>query len=445
MRDKRTDLKPKRSNTRWILTLLIVAILTAAGFVWWRFFYIDANTRTLLASFSQLDFSGTEPQVVNKIKLLQEQVKSNPRTGRAWGKLAMNLDAHDFKNESLPIYMKAAKLDPDNFRWSYFLAIVFSELGNQESLEWFKRAEKIDPDYVPLLVKYGDALDQFGKKDLAVQKYTQALAFDPQSAHALYGLTRISFAEGDLQSSRKHLVRILEINPNFGEAYNLLVSVCRQQNDTECVAKNSAIASRLTEKTDITDSIYGELVAEGESSIWYSFRGTQYFKNGLYDAAITQFQTALRLRPDAQSHEDLAKTFSSAGRFSEAAEHYRLAIDAHPVAENYFGMGVVLAKMERYPEAQEYFQKAIEKKKDYAEAYLNLAVTYAKMKQMPEVVENLKQAVRINPEYAQAHFYLGQTYLALRNRDEAMREYKILSNLDPAMASELQVLIEKMK
>ncbi len=456
MMTKKAKRKQKDSNPRelakssksfkpWILILLIATILAVAGFLWHRFLYIDANKRNLLASFSQLDLSGIEPQVVNKIKTLQEQVRSNPKSGAAWGKLALNLDAHDFKNESLPIYNEAATLDPSNFRWPYFCAIVLSEQGKPESLEWFERASKIDPQYVPLLVKYGDALVQSGKKDQAVQKYTQALAYDPQCAHALYSLAQVSFAEGDLETSRINLLRVLEINPNFGEAYNLLVSVCRQQKDLECVSKNSATASRFSEKTDIADPVYGELVAEGESSVWYSFRGSQYFKNGLYDAAITQFQTALRLRPDAQSHEDLAKAFSAAGKYSDAAEHYRSAIETHPAAENYFGMGVVLAKLERYPEAQEYFHKAIDKKKDYAEAYFNLGVAYAKMKQMPEVFESLNEAIRINPNYAQAHLYLGQAYVAMRNHAAALQEHKILSNLDPAMAKQLQTLIEQKK
>lgn len=432
------------SSVRWGIALAIVAILAFAGIVGLRFFQ-DAQRQAALASLSDLNLSAIEPQVVSKIQKLREDVKNNPRSAAAWGKLAMNLDAHDFKKGSIPVYKEAAALDSSDFRWPYFTSIVFAKMGEQEALEWFERARKIKPDYVPMLVNYGDALFQFGKNDRAAQQYRQALDKDPKCPQALFGLARIFFAQGDMENSRKNLQKALESNPSYGEAYNLLVSVCRRMKDSECVAHASEMAARITEKTQLPDPVYAELVAEGESSIWYRFRGSNYFKKGLYDAAIAEFQTALHLRPDAQSHEDLAQALSSNGKFSEAAEHYRAAIAVHPTANNYFGLALALAKMGQYAEAEKLFRKAIELKRDFAEAYFNLAVLNAKAGRLQETLENLKQAVRINPDYIEAHYHLGQAYLAAKNLEAATQEYKILTNLDPNTAKRLQMLMQKQK
>ena len=422
----------------------IVVILAIAGFVGLRFFQ-DAKKQAVLASLSDLDLSGIEPQVVNKIQKLRQDVKNNPRSAAAWGKLAMNLDAHDFKKESIPVYKEAAVLDSSDFRWPYFTAIVFAGMGEQEALEWFERAQKIKPDYVPMLVNYGEVLFQFGKNDQAAQQYRQTLAYDPKCAQAFFGLARIFFAQGDMENSRKNLQKALESNPSYGEAYNLLVSVCRRMKDSECVAHASEMAARITEKMELPNPVYAELVAEGESSLWYRFRGSNYFKKGLYDAAIAEFQTALRLRPDAESHEDLAQALSSNGKFSEAAEHYRAAIAVHPTANNYFGLALALAKMAQYSEAEKMFRKALERKPDFAEAYFNLAVLYAKSGRLQETVENLKQAIRINPDSTEAHYHLGQAYLAAKNLEAATQEYKILSSLDAETAKRLLMLMEEQK
>jgi tetratricopeptide (TPR) repeat protein len=444
---KKSNTKPEpQSRTvdpkRVAVALMIVVLIVA--FLWKWCDFIDSENQALIAPVSKLNFTGIEPQVTTKIKTLLEKVKKDPDTATSWGELAMNLDAHDFRSESIPIYKKAAKSDPADFRWPYFCAIALSEMGNAEALEWFESAKKMNPTSAPMLVKYGDALVQFQKKDEAIQKYEQALQHDPQNAHALYGLARVAFAKEDLDTTRKNLQRVLEVNPNFGEAYSLMVSVCRQQKDLECVSKNSKIAARFTEKTGMADPVYSELVTEGVSSIWYSFRGTQYFRNGDYDSAINEFKKALELRPNAQSYEDLGNVLNAAGRYSEAAAHYRSALKTHPSADNYFNLGVVLARTAKYSEAIESFQQAIAKKPDFAEAYFNLAVVYAKGHRLQDVIENLQQAIRINPEYSEAHFYLGQTYVATKNRDAAIQELEILRKLNPEMAKQLQAHIKSL-
>ncbi|HSE40733.1 MAG TPA: tetratricopeptide repeat protein [Acidobacteriota bacterium] len=434
---------PSSKKTFWLIALLIVAIAIPGGLWLRKRLLLNQKKQTLLTPLSHLDFSGMEPQVVKKIKTLIEQVNTHPESADAWGKLALNLDAHDFKNDSLPVYKEAAALAPSDFRWPYFSALALNELGKQETLEWFERARQINPQYAPLLVKYGDALVQFGTKDEAVQQYQQALALNPQMVHALYGLARIEFANENLDASVKHLNAVLAIDSNFGEAYNLLVSICRQQQDAACIAKNSKIASRFTEPTDMADPVYDQLIAEGESSIWFSFRGSQYFRHGAYADAIREFETALRLRDDAQTHEDLGRALNAAGKFAEAADHYRIAIKTHPSANNFFAVGFALAKLGQYSEAEQSFKSAIEKKPDFAEAYFNLAVLYAKMQRMPDVLENLNRAISINPDYAEAHFYLGQAYIAAKKKEEALKELKILRMLDPKLADQLQIFIEK--
>ncbi len=413
--------------------------MAIVGFFLFRF-YQDAQKRKLLSSLSQINLNGIEPQVVNKIQNLKEEVKKNPRSAAVWGKLAMNLDVHDFENEAIPIYKEAAILDPSDFRWPYFISMLLAKTGDQQSLDWFERAHKIKPDYVPLLVNYGNALFQFNKNDQAADKYGQALSHDPKCAQAFFGLARIEFSQGNMENCYKNLKQTLQFNPSYSEASNLLLTVCKRLKRTDC---NVNVASSTSQKTELSDPVYAELTAEGESSLWYRFRGSEYFKKGIYDKAIVEFERALQLRQDAQSHEDLAKALSASGRFQESAEHYRAALKTHPTRDNFFQLGVVFAKMGQYDDAEQNFKNAIHQKADFAEAYFNLAVLYAKSRRLHEAVDNLKQAIQYKPDYVEAHFYLGQAYIAAGNNNAANQEYQILTKLDSTTAQRFHSLMQQ--
>lgn len=422
-----------------MFALILILIFAMVGFFAIRV-YQDSEKRKALSSLSQLNLNGAEPQVVTKIKNLEEEVRKHPRSAAAWGKLAMNLDVHDFADEAVPIYKEAITLDPSDFRWPYFSSVLLAKKGDPQSLDWFERARNIKPDYVPMLVNYGNALFQFNKNDLAADQYKHVLSYDPKCAQAYFGLGRIEFAQGKMKDSAKNLKQALHINPAYSEASNLLMTVCNRLKSSDCVV---SVVINSPYKTELNDPVYGELAAEGESSLWYRSRGSEYFRKGIYDKAIIEFEKALQLRKDAQTHEDLGQALSRNGRYTEAAEHYRAALNTHPVAQNYFQLGLVFAKTAQYDQAEQNLKKAIDLKPDFAEAYLNLAVVYAKSRRLSEAIDNLKQAIYYKPNYVEAHFYLGQSYLATGDNKGADQEYQILTKLDPDAAKRFQALIQQ--
>lgn len=233
-KQQQPNAKPAKSFPRWIFPFLIIVFFAMVGFVVLRF-YQNSDKRKVLSSLSQLNLNGTEPQVVTKIKNAEEEVKKNPGSADAWGKLAMNLDVHDFSDEAIPIYREATTLNPSDFRWPYFISVLLAKNGDVQSLDWFERARKIKPDYVPMLVNYGNALFQFNKNDQAANEYNQAISYDAKCAHAYFGLARIEFAQGKLNDSAKNLKQALQINPGYSEASNLLMTVCNRLKSSDCV------------------------------------------------------------------------------------------------------------------------------------------------------------------------------------------------------------------
>lgn len=437
--------KAKQPQKRIRIIVLFIIVVALAGFASRRFLFRDKQKEALLTSISQLDLSKSEAQVADKITKSRQEVSDHPNSAEAWGKLAMNLDAHDFKKESVPIYKEASTLDSSDVRWPYFGAMALSQMGMPECLDWFERAHKVKPDYAPLLVNYGDALFRFAKPEEALIKYQQALEQDPASSHGLVGAAQIEFSNGDAEKARAYLQKAIQANPNHREAYSLLSAVCKQLKDPGCHDQASAAIKDLPEKTPLLDPIYAAVGAEGVSSLWYRFRGSEYMKKGSFELAIQEFQQAMRIRPDTQTKEDLAKVFNAAGRFQEAKKEYQMIIAAHPTANNYFGLGLAHARTDSYIEAENYFRKAIELKPELAEAHFNLAVVFAKTGRLKETIQSLNDAIRINPKHSEAHYRLGLAYIAAKDEKGVQEQYGALEKLDQELAAKLKSQMEQNK
>jgi tetratricopeptide (TPR) repeat protein len=428
-------------NIKHILGVL--SVLAVSAFLIFNHSVKYSHQKAVLGNLEKLDLTGMEPQVAGKIQKMLNAVSEHPDSAEAWGKLAMNLDASDFNKESIIAYQEAAALDPTDFRWPYFCAISLSQAGSDESIQWFERAYKIKPDYVPLIINYGDVLFQHGKIDPAAEKYQEAIRYDAKTAHSYFGLAQIAFARGDLKMAHDQSQKAFESDSSFGEAYNLLATVCRRMNDANCAAQATAAAERLPKKSPLIDPVYAEVGAEGESSLWHRSRGSEYMKQKSYDTAIAEFQKALQIRSDVQTREDLAQALSAAGKYSEAMKQYESIVRDHPTAQNYFGLALACARMGSFDRAAEFFHKATDQDPNFAEAYFNLAVAYAKRGQLKETIESLQQAVRANPDYTEAHYHLALAYLQARDQKAALEEYRIVMKQNPSAGKQLESFFQQ--
>ena len=79
-----------------------------------------------------------------------QDARSLPTSGLMRGRLAMAYENNLFKDEALISYAQAAALDPEDFRWPYFSALLKGRHGlYQAALDDLERAIEIDADYAP--------------------------------------------------------------------------------------------------------------------------------------------------------------------------------------------------------------------------------------------------------------------------------------------------------
>jgi Flp pilus assembly protein TadD len=118
------------------------------------------------------------------------------------------------------------------------------------------------------------------------------------------------------------------------------------------------------------------------------------------DEAITQFQQAAQLNPNAaDTHQDLGGALLKAGRADEA------------IAQ---------------------FQEALRIKPDYPEAHVNLGNTLLQKGKVDEAISHFQMALQSKPNDPNAHNSLGSAFLQRRRVDEAISQFQKALEIKPA-------------
>jgi tetratricopeptide (TPR) repeat protein len=157
---------------------------------------------------------------------------------------------------------------------------------------------------------------------------------------------------------------------------------------------------------------------------------------GQTDKAISQYQKAIRLKPDgAEAHNNLGNALNKKGQIDEAISQYQEAIRLKPdYAEPHVNLGNALVGKGRIDEAISQYQETIRLKPDYAEAHFNLGTALINKGQTDEAVSQFQEAIRLKPDYAEAHENLGNTLGSLGQTDEAISQYQEAIRLKPDYA-----------
>src|SRR6266852_7996595 len=110
----------------------------------------------------------------------------------------------------------------------------------------------------------------------------------------------------------------------------------------------------------------------------YVYRGNAYTLKGMYDRAIVDYSSAIRLKPDnADAYRDRGMAYGLSGQYDRAIADYSTAIRLTPGdPEVYYGRGTGYYNKGQYDRAIADFDRAISLRPDYAEAFHNRGSAY---------------------------------------------------------------------
>jgi tetratricopeptide (TPR) repeat protein len=159
-------------------------------------------------------------------------------------------------------------------------------------------------------------------------------------------------------------------------------------------------------------------------------------QKGQTDAAIAQFQEAIRLKPDyAMAYNNLGAALDEQGRTDEAIRQIEEAIRLKPdYANAHNNLGIAFLKENRIDEAISQFQEVIRLRPDFAEAYNHLGNTLGRKGEIGEAIKQFEEAIRRQPNFAEAYNDLGIALLGKNRDDAAIHEFELAIRLQPDFA-----------
>ena len=121
--------------------------------------------------------------------------RSLPTSGLMRGRLAMAYENNLFLDEALITYAQAAALDPEDFRWPYFSALLKGRHGQyQAALDDLERAIEIDAGYAPAWLWRGTWLVDLDRPLEAMTAFERAHALGADQ-EAAFGRARAMIAQ----------------------------------------------------------------------------------------------------------------------------------------------------------------------------------------------------------------------------------------------------------
>src|SRR5690349_24161339 len=118
---------------------------------------------------------GFATDVKDAVLAAHKQAEAEPSKGSASGRFGMVLQAQALNEPAALAYQRAIRLEPKEFAWRYYLAVVLQQLSKPEqALDAISAALRIRPDYAPALLKRADLLFDLGRFQESGDSYEAA-------------------------------------------------------------------------------------------------------------------------------------------------------------------------------------------------------------------------------------------------------------------------------
>jgi tetratricopeptide (TPR) repeat protein len=247
-------------------------------------------------------------------------------------------------------------------------------------------------------LSYGSMFFQRGYFDQAAKSFQLALASDPSSAEAAYGLGSAYLSQQKITEARESFERATKLQAGYPDtlpnAWNNLGLIAAQARSTEEAVKDFREALRLSP----------------DHLIALNNLGNAYRLQKNWDEARKIFKHALEVdSSDAESNYGLAMVFARADDTAQAEQYLRRALKSRPdYPEALNNLGIVYLRTDRRDDAVASFETCIRVAPEFDQSYLNLARVYSIENAPSKAREVLLELLKQHPDHAQAQSMLAQ-------------------------------------
>ena len=196
------------------------------------------------------------------------------------------------------------------------LGEALQELGElEQAIEAYKKALSIKPDYADAHNNMGMALYDQGSFDEAANNYQKAVNLEPDFADAHYNLGNVLKKTGNMKQAIESYKASLAINPNDAEVLLNYGNALKDYGNFGQAIEAYVEAIKI--KPDYTEP--------------YSNMGDSLKEKGELDAAINCYKQAIKIKPDhAEVFLKMGCAFKEKGNLDAAIDSFKQAVKSKP-------------------------------------------------------------------------------------------------------------------
>lgn len=420
--------KPTGGKRRRLLCCGVLLLLTGLGVWIWR--WASAPTPPV---FPVLE----DAELVQALHQASDDVRRQPRSGSAWGKLGMVCQANKLDEEALSCYRVAEQWDAREFRWPYLQAFLLHRTDDEAALEKLRRAAALAPEQLLVRVQLGEMLLAQGSASEAAVEFAAVLAMDAGNAYGKLGLARVAARQLQWLECQTQAWPLRFLPQVSRTAHLLLAEVLHRNGQREEAQAMLEQAQRLPPDPERADPVVNQMAGFMAGMRARLFRADRLTKMGNVDAAIQLLQEGVKVQPSQDvAWLALGKTFAlranqqidegaRRGDYAAAvAALQRAAASAPAKAQPQFFLGLAYweqaaARPDNLGQATEHLQRAVALDPGHYLALLYLGKCLGQQRQFPEAVRVLRQAHRLRPDDPDVHVPLGEHLLHMGQVQEA--------------------------
>jgi Flp pilus assembly protein TadD len=387
-------------RSRWlrVAAVLVAVVGIAAGSWWWWFHPAAAEPPPVPEGIKDAD-------VRESIAFAREQVLASPRSGPAWGRLAMIFLVEGFPHEADVCLAQADQLQPGEPKWPYARGFLLSKQNPEAAVALFRRAVSLAdarPNYEPAMtMQLAEALLQIGHLDEAEKVFQREAELRPGNLRAAFGLGQCAAVRGDDALAAKLLWTARTTPFARKRAISRLAMIARARGDVSASAKFEAEARVLPEDAPWPDPFREEVSRLGVGAM-----------------------ARTRLIAELEGQEN----------YSEAAAEWLKRLEEKPSPSAYVGAAANLTKLGDPERALPLLAKAVAAYPESASVHAQYATTlFARASKgwkapgsadaresLRKVVEHARRATELRPDQADAYLHWGQALRLLGEPTAAM-------------------------
>ena len=165
----------------------------------------------------------------------------------------------------------------------------------------------------------------------------------------------------------------------------------------------------------------------------YNNRGFAWKQKNDYDRAISDFNTAIHLDPkDAMPYMNRANAWSHKKQYDKAMSDYDEAIRLDPkFPQPYNNRGTLWNAKGKYERAMSDFNEAIRLDPKYESPYINRGDTWQAKREYDKAISDYSEAIRLDPKDARPHRGRGNSWSLKKVFDKAVADFSEAIRLDP--------------